>query len=72
MIGLLAGARHAVGLGSPRDGDAVLRLQSYLDERTELDAILWLAATDGDDAPIYRVLVRSELAVEPPLRFAGR
>ena len=70
-VRLIAGARHAIGLGNPSDGDAVLRLQGFLDEEAELDAILWLAHSDEDDAALYRVLVRSELSVGPPLRFEG-
>ena len=68
-IRLMAGARHAVGLGNAADDEAVLRLQSFLDEEQALAAILWLAQSEDDDGPFYRVLVRSELSVEPPHRF---
>ena len=54
-IALVAGARHAVGVGSPSDDDARARLQTYLDESSGLDGIVWVSDRE------HRVLVRSDL-----------
>ena len=69
-IRLVAGARHAVGLSDPRDDGALQELQRYLDRTGELDAIVWLANNAEEGCHLYRVLVRRDLASEPPGRFA--
>ncbi len=55
-IRLAAGARMAIGLGSPTQSDAVRGLQAYLDGQPELDAVLWFAAGQERGTLAFRLL----------------
>ncbi len=39
----VAGARKAVGVGTQNDQEAISRLQQYLEESSDLDAMIWVA-----------------------------
>ncbi|HEX9794091.1 MAG TPA: hypothetical protein VGC54_08920, partial [Planctomycetota bacterium] len=47
-LGLVAGARHAAGVGSPEDAAARERLQAFLAEHPEVDGVLWIGRRNQD------------------------
>jgi len=67
---LVGGALLAVGLCDPTDGDAVARLEDYLQDEPALDAIVWLSPADDDDSLYYRLIVRRDVDPEAPATFA--
>jgi hypothetical protein len=52
----LAEARKAAGIGPRFSARAIQRLQGFLAEDEELDAILWLSVGEHGDDPVYRVV----------------
>ncbi len=64
-IELVAGVRHAVGLGSPDDSDALGRLQSFLDDQAELDAVIWVSCPEERSQSLDCVVVRRDVILEP-------
>jgi len=64
-IELVAGVRHAVGLGTPDDSDALGRLQSFLDDQAELDAVIWVSCPEERSQSLDCVVVRRDVILEP-------
>ena len=64
-IELVAGVRHAVGLGTPDDSDALGRLQSFLDDQAELDAVIWVSCPGEHSQSLDCVVVRRDVILEP-------
>jgi hypothetical protein len=59
-IELLAGARHALGLGRAEEEETQANLQSFLDEQPELDALILVSRAQDESEHLYRVFVRGK------------
>ncbi len=68
-LGVIAGARNAVGLGDPSDEESVLRLQYFLDTSEDLYAVFWLDPAGRKDSALCTLLIRGQLPTEPPQRI---
>lgn len=53
---MMAGARKAAGLSDPNDTQAISRLHDYVESRSDLDAVLWLASGQRAGSTIYRIV----------------
>ena len=64
-VELLAGARHALGLGRAEEPETQGNLQRFLDRTADLDALILVSRSDQESEHLYRVFVRSP-ALAPP------
>jgi hypothetical protein len=60
-VELMAGARHAVGLGKLEEAETQAELQGFLDRTDGLDALILVSRGVGDEH-LFRVLVRGKAA----------
>ncbi len=58
-VELLAGARHALGLGRADEPETQLNLQRFLDQSADLDALILVSRSDDEREHFYRVFVRA-------------
>jgi hypothetical protein len=57
-VELLAGARHALGLGRADEPATQASLQRFLEQRAELDALVLVSRAEGEREHLYRVFVK--------------
>ena len=61
-VDLEAQARAAIGLGSPRDPEVLERLNTFLEDHTELlDAVVWIGPDDTGDALAYEMATMQDV-----------
>jgi serine/threonine protein kinase len=58
-VELLAGARHALGLGRADEPDTQASLQRFLDQTLELDALILVSRGEKESEHLYRVFVKA-------------
>ncbi|MSR61244.1 MAG: hypothetical protein EXS08_02185 [Planctomycetes bacterium] len=61
-VELLAGARVALGLGRADEAETQANLQHFLDQQSELDALILVSRTGDEQEHLYRVLARKARA----------
>ncbi len=59
-VELLAGARHALGLGRAEEPATQASLQRFLDSSTNLDALIVVSRAEDEREHLYRVFVRAQ------------
>ena len=58
-VELLAGARHALGLGRAEEAATQASLQRFLDRSTDLDALILVSRSEEEREHLYRVFARA-------------
>lgn len=58
-VELLAGARHALGLGRAEEPESQANLQRFLDQQADLDALILVSRSEDEREHLYRVFVRA-------------
>jgi hypothetical protein len=62
-VELLANARHALGLGRADEPETQASLQRFLDEASDLDALILVSRAEEESEHLYRVFVKAPLLV---------
>jgi hypothetical protein len=62
-VELLAGARHALGLGRADEPDTQASLQRFLDRAADLDALILVSRSEEESEHLYRVFVKTPVLV---------
>lgn len=61
-VELLAGARHALGLGRADEPETQASLQRFLDQAAELEALILVSRSEAESEHLYRVFVKAPAA----------
>ena len=64
-VELLAGARHALGLGRAEEPETQANLQRFLDGTAGLDALILVSRAEKEPEHLYRVFVRTPALTQP-------
>jgi serine/threonine protein kinase len=59
-VEVLAGARHALGLGRAEEAEAQGNLQRFLDVTPELEALILVSRSEQESEHLYRVFVKGQ------------
>jgi serine/threonine protein kinase len=62
-VELLAGARHALGLGRADEPETQASLQRFLDLAADLDALILVSRSEEESEHLYRVFVKTPVLV---------
>jgi len=63
-VELLAGARHALGLGRADESETQASLQRFLDRTAGLDALILVSRSQEETEHLYRVFVKAPVLVQ--------